>query len=239
MVDTGGSEQQKKQEDADRERTLQELKAMREKRLESTSTTPGQKSSSPAPGSAGSKPAAKTDDLDLSGARAEEDNAAIAALRASRMQAEAYQDIARLHKQAHAHEHKAAKFMTKSKTFEAKAQKAITRAVQNRERSTKCREKTKDVESRIKDLENELKSAASGETAVTPEKIRLKMAKLEKKSASLKERARKYEAKAAQLNEKAALYRTRAAFNLEQCKIHEAEMRNFTKRADRLEQAGG
>lgn len=144
-----------------------------------------------------------------------------------------------LRKRAHDHQHKAAKFQTKSKSMESKAQKAITKAVTYRSKAENSRENSKDFEAREKDLEKDLKSSASGGTAMEPEKIRLKMSKLEKKRiASLQERGRKFEAKAAIQNERAANYKSKAAFNLEQVKIHEAEMKNFTKRADNLEKAG-
>lgn len=232
----------KKQTDAEREKALNELKAMRERRMD----TPNQQVSAVKPyqqqtkGQPTSPPQKKPepDSLDLSAPRKDDDDAAIAAVRASRMQAEAYHDVTVLRKRAHAHQHKAAKFQTKSKTFEARAQKAITKAVTYRDKAQESREKGKDFEARERDLEKELKASASGEGGIEPEKIRLKMSKLEKKIASLNERGRKFDAKAALQNERAANFRSKAAFNLEQTKIHEAEMKNFTKRADNLEKAG-
>jgi len=241
MVGNEGQGQTKKQTDAEREKALNELKTMRERRLDTAKpatpannppqiqrtvqTPPAQKKVEPEP-------------VDLSGARKEDDDAAIAAIRASRMQAEAYHDVTILRKRAHAHQHKAAKFQTKSKGFEARAQKAITKAVTYRGKAEDSRENVKDFESRERDFEKDLKASASGESALEPEKIRLKMSKLERKIASLQERARKFEAKAALQNERAANFRSKAAFNLEQSKIHEAEVRNFTKRADNLEKSG-
>jgi len=236
MVDTGDA--QKKVTDADRQKTLDELKALREKRLDAS------KPSQPSPQfgattkPAQSQPKNEGETVDISAARREDDDATIAALRSSRMQAEAYHDVVKLRKKAHAHEHKASKFQTKSKSHETKAQRAITRAVGCREKATNCREKIKDLEARVNDYAKDLGSSASGETSLPPEKIKLKMAKLEGKIASLQQRARKYEAKAAMQNERAAGHRSKAAFNLEQGKIQEAEAKNFTKRADNLEKAG-
>lgn len=236
MVDTGDA--QKKGTDADREKTLNELKALRDKRLDSSKQAQPS-GTRPATSNASSMPAKKEpDSVDISAARTEDDDATIAALRSSRMQAEAFHDVVKLRKKAHAHEHKAAKFHTKSKGHETKAQRAITRAVGHREKASECRETVKDLQARIGDYTKDLRSSASGETSLPPEKIKLKIAKLENKVASLQEKARKFEAKAAMQNERAAGHKSKAAFNLEQSKIQEAEAKNFTKRADNLEKAG-
>lgn len=229
----------KKQTDAEREKALDELKAMRERRIDTTNQ-PAPAIKPYQPGQPTTPPQKKTeqDSVDLTAPRKENDDAAIAAVRASRMQAEAYHDVTVLRKKAHAQQHKAAKFQTKSKTFETRAQKAITKAVTYRDKAQESREKGKDFEARERDLEKELKASAAGEGGIEPEKIRLKMSKLEGKIASLNERGRKFDAKAAMQNERAANFRSKAAFNLEQTKIHEAEMKNFTKRADNLEKAG-
>ena len=239
MAGEEGQPNVKKQTDADREKALNELKAMRERRLETSRPSP-QPNMPPSQQRTVQAPPAQrkveNENLDLTAPRKEDDEAAIAAVRASRMQAEAYHDVTVLRKRAHAHQHKAAKFQTKSKSFESKAQKSITRAVTYREKAGDTKEGVKDLESRLRDYEKDLSMASAG--AVEPEKIRLKMSKLERKKASLQERARKFEAKAAMQNERAANYRSKAAFNLEQAKIHEAEVKNFTKRADNLEKAG-
>jgi hypothetical protein len=241
MAGDEGQSQQKKQTDAEREKSLNELKAMRERRLGTTgqpapASAPSQQQQKPAPAPVPQKKV-QPESVDLSVPRKEDDDAAIAAVRASRMQAEAYHDVTVLRKRAQVHQHKAAKFHTKNKNCEAKAQKAITKAVAFRNKAEGGREKAKDFEARERDFEKDLKASATGEGAMEPEKIRLKMSKLEKKIASLQERARKFEAKAALQNERAANYRSKAAFNLEQAKIHEAEVKNFTKRADNLEKA--
>jgi len=127
MVDTGDA--QKKVTDADRQKTLDELKALREKRLDAFKPL----QPSPSPGAtakpAQPQPNKEGESVDISAARREDDDATIAALRSSRMQAEAYHDVVKLRKKAHTHEHKASKFQTKSKGYETKAQRAITRAV--------------------------------------------------------------------------------------------------------------
>ncbi|MDH4123217.1 MAG: hypothetical protein OEV21_03935 [Thermoplasmata archaeon] len=242
MADSGSSGGTKKQTDQDREKTLEELKALRQKRLDSGKSTqsPSFKTDSkPAIAPQKNSTNLKSVGLDISQAREQDDEAAITAIRASRMQAEAYHDITKLRKQANLHEHKSAKFLTKSKSYDTKAQRAITRAIQNRKKAVSCRENIKDYETRMKDLQGEMKSAATEDTGRSPEKVSLSIAKQDKKIASLQEKAMKYEAKAAMLNEKAAMYKTKSAFNLEQSKIHNAEVKNFTKRADKLEQLSG
>jgi len=241
MVDNDGPVPTRKQTDAEREKALDDLRAMRGRRID----TANQADSAVKPyqqtkGQTTYLPQRKQESvsLDLSAPRKEDADAAIATVRASRMQAEAYHDVTILREKAHAHQHKAAKFQTKSKTFEARAQKAITKAVIYRDKARKSREKGKDFEARGKDLETELKASAAGEVGIGPEKIRLKISKLDRKAASLNETGRRFDAKAALQNERAANFRLKAAFNLEQTRKHEAEMMNFAKRADNLEKAG-
>ena len=147
MVGDEGQTQAKKQTDADREKALNELKAMRERRLETAKPAGQYNAPQNQQRIAQAQPPQKKVDpeqIDLSEPRKEDDDAAIAAVRASRMQAEAYHDVAVLRKRAHAHQHKAAKFQTKSKNFEAKAQKAITKAVAYREKAEHSREGIKE-----------------------------------------------------------------------------------------------
>jgi len=236
MADT--EDAQKKGTNADRQKTLDELRALREKRLDTSK--PAQLSAQPtSPPKPQQSPAKKEgDSVDLSASRIEDDDAVIAALRSSRMQAEAYHDVVKLRKKAHMHDHKASKFHTKSKKHETTAQRAIAKAVGYRGKATDCRESIKDLQARQTDYARDLRSSATGEISQPPEKIKLKIAKLEKKVASLQQKAMKFEAKAAMQNERAAGHRSKAAFNLEQSKIQEAEAKNFTKRADNLEKAG-
>jgi len=228
-------DESKKSKDIDQERqkTLEELKALRQRRMESSAKPPQTPSAAPRPSGGTATDTPKPFEPAASDVR--DDDNEIARLRATRMQHEAYQDILRLRKQADQHEHEAAKYMTKAKSFEHKAQRAVTRAVQNRKRAETCRERMTDVKSSISELEKEMKSAAVEDTGVSPEKIKLKIAKLEKKNALLEQKAKKYEARASLLNEKAALYKAKAASNMEQSKLHEAEARNYTTRADKLE----
>jgi len=223
----------KKKSEVDRDSTLQELRALREKRLSST-----RKEEISKPSASATEEKTEDVDVDLADARDKSDDAIIAAVRASRMQAEAYHDIARLRKRAQHHQAKAANFMTKYKSFEAKAQKALTKAVRDREKAGKSREKEKELTTKLSELEKDLKATISGETEVSPETVKLRMAKVEKRIAKAQERARKFEAKAASQNEKAAMHKTKAAFYLEQSKINEAEVKNYSKRADNLEKAG-
>lgn len=232
MADKDAPGSQSGKSDAERERILEELRALRQKRLNAAGKEPLAKA-----------PAATADsreiknEVDISEARDRSDDAAISAVRASRMQAEAYHDVARLRKKAQHHQAKAAKNLTKHKSYEAKAQQALTKAVRFREKAAESREKDKQHAGKLIDLEKDLKSTLTEETEVTPESIRLRMAKVEKKIALIQERARKYEAKAATQNEKAAFHRSKSAFYLEQSKINEAEVKNFSKRADNLEKA--
>jgi hypothetical protein len=234
----GPVEESKKLKDIDEERkkTLEELRALRQKRLESTGKPAQPSISSQSTANSGT---VADKQMGTSAVSIGDEDKEIARLRATRMQHEAYQDILRLRKQADQHEHEAAKYMTKAKSFDHKAQRAITKAVQNRKRAEACRERMKDISASISELEKEMKSAATEDTGVIPEKIRLKIAKLEKKNALLEQKAKKYEAKASMLNERAALYKAKAASNMEQSKIHEAEAKNLTERADKLESISG
>ena len=223
---------------SDKERTLEELKALREKRLSKGQVTAqGSKSDAIKPPEPPSRSKAVNESIDISEARNQDDDAVISAVRASRMQAEAYHDIAKLRNKAQKHQAKAAKFMTRYKSYEAKTQKSLSVAVRYREKAAESREKEKQQNARLRELEKDLKVTISGETEVTPEAVKLSMAKTEKKIAKAQEKARKFEAKAAEKNEKAALYKSKAAFFLEQSKINEAEVKNYNKRADNLERA--
>lgn len=233
MAEPGNEPKKSTDIDEERRKTLEELKALRQKRLES----PVRNQQTQTVASKGSKDAVPADSKPPeTGTRdVTDEEREITTLRTTRMQHEAYQDILQLRKRADQHEHEAAKYMTKSKSFDHKAQKAIAKAVQNRKRAENCRERIKDIKSSISELEKEMKSAAIDETNVSPEKIKLKIAKLEKKSALLEQKAKKYEARASMQNEKAALYKAKSAANIEQSKIHEAEAKNITSRADKLE----
>jgi len=227
---------QKRRSDIEKEKTLEELKALRQKRLAASGTRQESKASE-SPSWASRIEAEKKEGIDLSEPRFKDDDAAISAVRASRMQAEAYHDIAKLRKKAQEYQAKAAKHMTKYKAYEAKAQKALTGAIRYREKAAESHKKEKQFIGKLVELEKDLKATLSGETEVTPESVKLNMAKVENKVARAQERARKYEAKAASRNEKAAFHKSKSAFYLEQNKIHEAEVKNFQKRADNLERA--
>lgn len=223
---------------SDKERTLEELKALREKRLSKGQTTAqGSKPDAVKPSRPPSQSKVVVESVDISEARSQDDDAVISAVRASRMQAEAYHDIARLRNKAQKHQAKAAKAMTRYKSYEAKTQKSLSVAVRYREKAADSRQKEKQQNVRLKELEKDLKATISGETEVTPEAVKLSMAKTEKKIAKAQEKARKFEAKAAEKNEKAALYKSKGAFFLEQSKVNEAEVKNYNKRADNLERA--
>ena len=237
MGDSGDESKKSKDIDEERQKTLEELKALRQKRLES-SAKPPQNQSIPSKSPTEVSPSIPKTSEPITKA-IPDDEKEIATLRATRMQHEAYQDVLRLRKQADQHEHEAAKYMTKSRSFDHKAQGAITKAVQNRKRAEACRDRIKDVKAAISEFEKEMKSAAVESTGVSPEKIKLKIAKLEKKNALLEQKAKKYEARASLLNEKAALYKAKSASNMEQSKLHEAEAKNFTSRADKLENISG
>ena len=233
MGESGDQSKKERNVDEERQKTLDELKALRQKRLESSARPSQTQSPQPQQKTVTVTVAPETPEAKPSEPMTSDKE--IANLRATRMQHEAYHDILRLRKQADQHEHEAAKYMTKSKTFDHKAQKAITKAVMSRKKADECRERIKDVQLNVTDYEKEMKSAAMDDSGAAPEKIKLKIAKLDKKNASLEQKAKKFEAKASMLNEKAALYKAKSASNLEQSKVHEAEARNFTSRADKLE----
>jgi hypothetical protein len=167
----------------------------------------------------------------------EEHDEQIKAARTGRAQAEAYHDVAVLRKKAHDHSHRAAKFFHRYKTNEAKRQKCSSRAVAYREKADARREKAKEHRTQVKEYDMELRGAAQGKSDLSPEALRNKMARYEKKAAKADAVARKFEAKAADQTEKAAKYRTRAAKFLEKNKLHESEARMYGKRADNLEKA--
>jgi len=234
----GDSEEQSKSSkdvESERQKTLEELKALRQKRLESSGKPISTPTTTTQPKKQMNTSVTKTAIAESSESSEDNSNAEIASIRATRMEHDAYHDILRLRKQADVHEHEAAKYITKSKSFETKAQNSLTKAVRNRKKAGSCRESIKDIQSRISELEKEMKSAAIDENGSSPERVKLKIAKQEKKTATLEQRAKKYEAKAALLNEKASLFKSKSASNIEQSKIHESEAKNLTKRADKLE----
>lgn len=159
----------------------------------------------------------------------------IRAARSDRAHAEAHHDVAVLRKKAHEHSHRGAKLYHKYKTNEAKRQKCSSRAVSYREKAGSRREKAKEYRAQIKEYDMELRGAAKGDSDLSPEALRNKIAALEKKVAKAEAVAKRYESKAADQTEKAAKYRTRAAKFLEKSKLHESEARMYGKRADNLE----
>ncbi len=161
----------------------------------------------------------------------------IKAARVGRATAEAHHDVTVLRKKAHTHSASAAKLFHKYKSNEAKRQKCSSRAVAYREKADARREKAKDFRTQIKEYDMELRGAAKGESDLSPEALRNKMANLEKKAAKADSVSKKFEAKAADQTEKAAKYRTRAAKFLEKSKLHESEARMYGKRADNLERS--
>jgi len=168
----------------------------------------------------------------------EEQESQIKAARASRAESEAYQDVAVLRKKAHAFGHKAAKLYHKYKANEAKAQKCSQRAVAYREKAEERTAKAKGLEEKGKGFEGELAGAASGQTEMSPEALRTKIAQFERKVAKQNELVRRNESKAATQTAKAAKFRTKAAKFLEQNKLFESEAKRYSKRADNLERAG-
>jgi len=169
---------------------------------------------------------------------AEEQEEQIRAARASRAESEAYQDVAILRKKAHKLGHKAAKLYHKYKANEAMAQKCSQRAVAYREKAEERKAKAKELEEKQKGFEGELAGAASGETTLSPEALRTKIAQFERKVAKQNELLRRNESKAAAQTAKAAKFKTRAARFLEQNKLFESEATRLSKRADNLERAG-
>lgn len=158
--------------------------------------------------------------------------------RTSRAAAEAYHDVAVLRKKAHMHSHQASKFFHRYRSNEEKAQKCSARAVSFREKSETKKEKARTYRTTMKELDSELKGAATGQSDLSPEAVRTKMATMERKAAKQEAVANKYEHKAAIQTEKAAKFRTRALRFLEKNKFHESEAKSFAKRADNLEKAG-
>lgn len=215
---------------ADLDKFLKEREAARQSAVTPSAARPT------APGAAPVQPPPTAPPPRESAAAPTED--AIRASRETRVQLEAYHDVVRLRKLAAAHRAKAAKLEHKYRADEARAERQLARAVTARKHSETVQEKAKLLENRIQSLEGDLREAAKGNLATPPEKIKVRIASLRRKVAKLKARSHTYDARAAVSNEKAAKYRSRAASALERSKVHEDEVKNYTRRADNLERAG-
>ncbi len=151
--------------------------------------------------------------------------------RLEKRKVESVHDITILRQRGAEQSQQAAKYYKKYRIEEAAQVKHEQMVFRNRRKSEKYLEKVKDVEVKIADKE----AATAYLEGAKKERAHIKVAKLRGKIAKLKAKSSNADAIAAKHRQKAVARQRKATELLEKSKIHEAEAKSYSNRADKLE----